>query len=372
MLLLLSFSLPVSAESNNFKFSSIHGHLESTVKFPGRSLEQVLDLYESIGVELDTSGEGDVLKIENGVPEMSFSLSILTLKMDGKIIETDEGEFLLDGLTIGAHQVQVYYMQTLLYEQEIFLEAGMNHLPLDLELDFNNLVYNAGLKMSSDDLEEINSNLITPFYDPDSYYKGIKVGEYFGVPGYGRMKMLTPEGHPTLYQGAFCVQEAMSSGIDKGAITFTQLILRKGKATLKKKIWVFILILIAILFTIVVLFIKQNYYSLLEDQKYDIQLGTIQNQEFPKINDHSNHFRNNKQLIVMAIYLDKLNESLPAHLYITKRGDSLILQEKKLKESRDLASIEMRLQNLEWELGEYTIYFKRGQEVVKTFDFLLE
>lgn len=121
-----------------------------------------------------------------------------------------------------------------------------------------------------------------------------------------------------------------------------------------------------------ILFIKQNYYSLLEDQKYDIQLGTIQNQEFPKINDHSNHFRNNKQLIVMAIYLDKLNESLPAHLYITKRGDSLILQEKKLKESRDLASIEMRLQNLEWELGEYTIYFKRGQEVVKTFDFLLE
>lgn len=254
VILLLSFSLPVSAESNNFKFASIHGHLKSTVKFPGRSLEQVLDLYESIGVELDTSGEGDILKIENGVPEMSFSLSILTLKMDGKIIETDDGEFLLDGLIIGAHQVQVYYMQTLLYEQEIFLEAGMNHLPLDLELDFNNLVYNAGLKMSSDDLEEINSNLITPFYDPDSYYKGIKVGEYFGVPGYGRMKMLTPEGHvscnksdydqggnfpfnnsdcvkavaggvlfstlpivyPTFYQGAFCVQEAMSSGVDKG------------------------------------------------------------------------------------------------------------------------------------------------------------
>lgn len=90
------------------------------------------------------------------------------------------------------------------------------------------------------------------------------------------------------------------------------------------------------------------------------------------MNDHSDHFKNNAVLIAMAIYPDKKESLRQAQLYVTKRGDSEILQVQKERETADLAAFEMRLKNLKWEPGEYTLYFKRGLEIQMKLDFKLE
>lgn len=108
------------------------------------------------------------------------------------------------------------------------------------------------------------------------------------------------------------------------------------------------------------------------NKEYDLQLGHTQNQESPKMNDHSNHFINKSPLIALAIYPDKKEKLTQAQLYITKRGDSEILQVEKMRETPDLAAFEMRLKNLDWEPGEYTLYFKRGLNIQKKLDFTLE
>ncbi|WP_059041422.1 hypothetical protein [Paenibacillus rubinfantis] len=116
-----------------------------------------------------------------------------------------------------------------------------------------------------------------------------------------------------------------------------------------------------------------NLYPILaRNTKYDLQIGYTQNQEFPKINDHSDHFKNNAQLIAMAIYPDKKESLRQAQLYVTKRGDSEILQVENMRETADLAAFEMRLNNLQWEPGEYTLYFKRGTDLQMKLDFTLE
>ncbi|CAM4197224.1 hypothetical protein U9M73_16945 [Paenibacillus phoenicis] len=123
--------------------------------------------------------------------------------------------------------------------------------------------------------------------------------------------------------------------------------------------------------TMVVLFLNL-YPTLVRNTKHDLQLGFIQNQEFPRINDHSDHFKNNAGLIAMAIYPDKKESLRQAQLYVTKRGDSEILQVEKMRETADLAAFEMRLKNLQWEPGEYTLYFKRGSDIQMKLDFTLE
>ncbi|MFD3259574.1 hypothetical protein ACE3MQ_13275 [Paenibacillus lentus] len=252
LVLLLSFAIPVNAqEVDSSENINIHGHLKTVVKFPSRSLEEVQELYKSIGTDIDTNQEDSILKLNDNIPQIELDPSFLTLKIDNNITEIKDGEFIVSNLTISKPLIQVYYSDSLIYEEEHTLVSGVNHIPLELNFDFNNLVINAGLKMNSDDSNSINKQLITPFYDPDSYYNGIKVGTYFGL-GKGRMKMLTPEGHvscnksdydqgknfplngadctkavaggllylnkPALYsnyaQGVFCVQEAMSSGED--------------------------------------------------------------------------------------------------------------------------------------------------------------
>ncbi|WP_198524675.1 hypothetical protein [Paenibacillus phocaensis] len=90
------------------------------------------------------------------------------------------------------------------------------------------------------------------------------------------------------------------------------------------------------------------------------------------MNDNSDHFQNNAVLIAMAIYPDKKESLRQAQLYVTKRGDSEILQVQKERETADLAAFEMRLKNLEWEPGEYTLYFKRGLIIQMKLDFTLE
>ncbi|MDU2240447.1 MAG: hypothetical protein E7E23_07680 [Paenibacillus sp.] len=121
----------------------------------------------------------------------------------------------------------------------------------------------------------------------------------------------------------------------------------------------------------VILFL--NLYPIhARNTKYDLQLGHVPNQEFAKMNDHSDHFKNNAVLIAMAIYPDKKESLRQAQLYVTKRGDSEILQVQKERETADLAAFEMRLKNLQWEPGEYTLYFKRGLDIQMKLDFTLE
>ncbi|WP_339818477.1 hypothetical protein MKZ15_22935 [Paenibacillus sp. FSL R7-0216] len=114
------------------------------------------------------------------------------------------------------------------------------------------------------------------------------------------------------------------------------------------------------------------YPQLGRNTKYDLQLGHVPNQEFARMNDHSDHFKNNAVLIAMAIYPDKKESLRQAQLYVTKRGDSEVLQVQKERETADLAAFEMRLKNLEWGPGEYTLYFKRGLEIQMKLDFTLE
>lgn len=237
---------------DKFENATIHGHLTAVVKFPNRTLDQVQELYKSIGADIDANKEDSVLELEEDIPQIDLDSSVLTLKIDNEVTEVKEGEFVVNDLSVGEHLIQIYYSNFLLYENEHTLKSGMNHVPIELNFDFNNLVFNAGLKMSADDSKNISKDLISPFYDPDSYYRGIKVGSYFGE-GKGRMKMLTPEGHvscnksdydkganfplngadctkavaggvlylsnPTqntrYFQGIYCVQEAMGSAGDE-------------------------------------------------------------------------------------------------------------------------------------------------------------
>lgn len=250
VILLLSFSIQVSAEEIVNTDSSIHGHVKTVVKFPGRTLEQVQDLYKSIGVDL-TSEENAILESNNGIPEINISMPNVILKIDESIVPIINNEFFINHLTNGTHKIQLYSTNSLVFEKEYTLDYGLNHIPLELNLDFNNLVLNAGVKMNSTISKDENNKLVSPFYDPDQYYNGIKVGSYFGE-GKGKMKMLTPEGHvscnksdydhganfpfngadctkavaggvlylsnPSLYnryiQGIYCIQEAMGSGDD--------------------------------------------------------------------------------------------------------------------------------------------------------------
>lgn len=132
----------------------------------------------------------------------------------------------------------------------------------------------------------------------------------------------------------------------------------------------FLLILIP---GIILIVLSINIFLFLGSNKtYDLQLGHIQNQELPKMNDHSDHFNNDRQLISMAIYPDKKEALRQAQLYVTRRGDSEVLQVEKWIERADLAAMEMRMKNLDWEPGEYTLYFKRGLDIQKSLDFTLE
>lgn len=124
-------------------------------------------------------------------------------------------------------------------------------------------------------------------------------------------------------------------------------------------------------FVCILIIARALYSNLATNKNYDLQLGFSQNQEFTKMNDSANKFKNNAQLIAMAIYPDKKDSLLQAQLYVTKRGDSEILQLEKMRETSDLAAFEMRLKNLEWDNGEYTLYFKRGLNIQKSLDFTL-
>ncbi|GAA0135174.1 hypothetical protein YSY43_20140 [Paenibacillus sp. YSY-4.3] len=132
------------------------------------------------------------------------------------------------------------------------------------------------------------------------------------------------------------------------------------------------LIIISILGIISIFLLSRVLFSnLTTNSNYDLQLGFTQNHELPKINDSSNNFINSAPLTAIAIYPDKKESLLQAQLYVTKHGESEILQQEKMRETNDLAAFEMKLNNLEWEKGEYTLYFKRGLDIQESLDFTL-
>ncbi|MDU4697724.1 MAG: hypothetical protein E6Y08_18115 [Paenibacillus sp.] len=140
---------------------------------------------------------------------------------------------------------------------------------------------------------------------------------------------------------------------------------------MKRRILLIITLVLGVGVCAVILFL--NLYPIhARNTKYDLQLGHVPNQEFPRINDSSDYFKNNGRLIAMAIYPDKKESLRQAQLYVTKRGDSEVLQVEKTRETADLAAFEMRLKNLEWGPGEYTLYFKRGLDIQMKLDFTLE
>lgn len=132
------------------------------------------------------------------------------------------------------------------------------------------------------------------------------------------------------------------------------------------------LILISILGIICVWTLSRALFSnLTANRSYDLQLGWTSNHELPKINDSSDRFINHAPLTAIAIYPDQKESLLQAQLYVTKRGEGEILQQESMRETEDLAAFEMRLHNLEWEKGDYTLHFKRGLNIQKSLDFTL-
>lgn len=110
-----------------------------------------------------------------------------------------------------------------------------------------------------------------------------------------------------------------------------------------------------------------------QNKTYDLQLGKSISHEFPKIIDDGTEFMNDSTLIALAVFPDgKYKKNLlRAHLYVTGKGDTAVLQEEYIRVTEDLAGYEMRLKNLKWPPGEYTLYFKVGTVLEKSIDFLL-
>lgn len=131
--------------------------------------------------------------------------------------------------------------------------------------------------------------------------------------------------------------------------------------------------ILSFIFGLTIIIILAVRYSplLSKNTEYDLQLGYATNQELPKISATSDHFKNTSPLVAMAIYPDHKESLHQAQIYVTRRGDSSILQSEKMSETADLAAFEMRLKNMEWKSGEYTLYFKRGAVTQKSLDFTL-
>lgn len=129
------------------------------------------------------------------------------------------------------------------------------------------------------------------------------------------------------------------------------------------------------LLILIVGFLLLMYYIVINignNVSYDLQLGYEPSQEFVRMSDHKTEFENNKRLIALAIYPDKRPSLLRAQLYVTRKGDVKILQNEEMIETKDLAGFEMILNNINWPVGEYTLYFKRGLEIEKSLDFTLK
>lgn len=115
------------------------------------------------------------------------------------------------------------------------------------------------------------------------------------------------------------------------------------------------------------------FYLTEQNRSYDLQLGKSTSDEFPKLTDHGTEFKNDTTLIALAIFPDKKYKKnlLGANLYVTEKGEVAVLQTEKIRVTEDLAAYEMRLKNLNWPSGEYTLHFKVGTELVKSIDFVL-
>lgn len=102
---------------------------------------------------------------------------------------------------------------------------------------------------------------------------------------------------------------------------------------------------------------------------YEIQIGTLLNEELPGVRDAGTRFKNNHQLKVVAIYhatnADSDNLRAEARLFITKKNSSAVLQEHVVDEYPNIAAVSMELNNMNWGVGTYIAHFERdGIELI--------
>lgn len=129
-----------------------------------------------------------------------------------------------------------------------------------------------------------------------------------------------------------------------------------------------------IIFGILVLVICSYSYSRTSQRTYDLQVGQNRNFQQPGIIDQKYIYKNDQQLWAVIIYPDNnyRNSVTESKIYVTKKGETNIIQEKNIKETNDLAADEVPLHNKDWENGEYSVYFEREHRIVKKVDFKLE
>lgn len=135
------------------------------------------------------------------------------------------------------------------------------------------------------------------------------------------------------------------------------------------------LLLSAIIIPVIILVgIFAAFKTFSQNTKYDLQLGTEQHDEFPKMVDHGTEFKNDATLTAMAIFPDgdKKKNLLRAQLFVTRKDETTVLQKEDIRVYFDLAAYPMRLENLQWPSGAYTLYFKLGLEIEKSMDFILK
>ncbi|MCH1640179.1 MULTISPECIES: hypothetical protein [Paenibacillus] len=195
VVLLFTIASPAYADGLEESTSSIHGHLNTIVQFADRTPEVVEKLYDQIGIDLNEAINSSIAQINNNTVEIITSLPETTLQIDGSNVNLSNGEFYLDGLTSGLHKISVYSVNNLIHEQEVILDNGLNHIPVDARINFGDLVASSESKMDPDFSKSsaTNSSEITPLSDPDSW-NGIGVGAILGE-GKGKMLLLTNEGH---------------------------------------------------------------------------------------------------------------------------------------------------------------------------------
>ncbi|TYA14561.1 hypothetical protein FRY98_02415 [Paenibacillus faecis] len=117
-----------------------------------------------------------------------------------------------------------------------------------------------------------------------------------------------------------------------------------------------------------------GFKAISQSSNYGLQLGKEVNEEYPRMRDNGREFKNDGVLTALAIFPDgdKKKNLRVSQLYVTKKGDSTVLQKEDIRVTEDLAAYPLRLKNLAWPSGEYTLYFKVGQEIEESIDFILK
>ncbi|ETT41476.1 MULTISPECIES: hypothetical protein [unclassified Paenibacillus] len=183
--------------------SMVHGVLETKYSYTGMTLDQVRSHFEKLNLNLEDLVAQSTISIDDGVASINTELPEATVLLDNQSVEVVDKEFMFHEVTPGAHDLQVYSYDTLVYDSEINIEKGTNQLPVEVNLDINEIVERAKEKMENPQEKSISINdvlfqpqtdsFVTPMSDPDSW-NGYHVGQILGK-GKGKMLLLTNQGH---------------------------------------------------------------------------------------------------------------------------------------------------------------------------------